>query len=99
MKTNEFPAKTVDTGKTRYILLHGVLGWGLLTASLFIIWTFFTKENMTTADIVIPFILFPISGIFWGASMWTRLKRRAPRDISDPSAMKSELEEKGDHRT
>ena len=99
MKTNEFPAKTVNPGKTRYILIHGVLGWGLLTASLFSIWTFFTKGNITTAEIVVAFVLFPISGLFWGASMWSRLKRKAQRDISDPSAMKTEPDVKGDHRT
>ena len=49
MKTNEFPAKAVDPGKTRYLLLHGVLGWGLLTASLFSIWTGCSPKPATTS--------------------------------------------------
>ena len=76
MKANDRLAKIIALGKKRYILLHGMLGWGLLTASLVTIWSFYTKEKMTTAEVIIPFVVFPIGGIFWGAWMWSIMKKK-----------------------
>ena len=71
-------------GKARYVILHGVFGWGLLTAILFIIFTHFTKNQITRSDIIIPFVLFPIGGIFWGLSMWYYFKRRFETQSHNP---------------
>ena len=76
MKPNERRAKTIALGRRRYILFHGVLGWGLLTALLFTGWSFYSEESISTVDVVIPFIVFPFGGIFWGAFMWSFLKKQ-----------------------
>jgi hypothetical protein len=73
----------IKQGRTKYVILNGVIGWGLLTATLFVIWTYFTKTQISPKDVIIPFILFPIGGIFWGLFMWHYFKRRiesSPRD-------------------
>lgn len=67
---------TIKKGKTRYVVLNGVIGWGLLTATLFVTWKYLTNSRIDYRDIIIPFIIFPIAGMLWGLSMWYHLKRR-----------------------
>jgi len=70
-------------GKARYVILNGIIGWGLFSAILFIIWTHFTKSQMTPSDIIIPFVVFPAGGICWGLSMWHYFKRRIESEIGN----------------
>ena len=69
-------ARIITLGKKRFIVLYGVLGWGLLTAALFTAETFYFKGRVDGTDIVIPFILFPMGGLFWGAFVWSLAKKR-----------------------
>ena len=82
MKPNERLAKTIALGRKRYILFHGILGWGLLTALLFTGWSFYSKERMSIAEVAIPFIVFPFGGIFWGAAMWSVMKKKHGATLS-----------------
>lgn len=66
-------------GKVKYIILHGVVGWGLLSATLFVIFTYLTEGKSSPRDIILPFILFPISGIWWGLWAWRESKRAIDR--------------------
>jgi hypothetical protein len=76
MKTNDQLAKVIAQGKWRFILVRGVLVFGLLSATLVGILTFLFKTDASTWDFVRPFIFFPPMGIFWGAFMWSWMKRR-----------------------
>ena len=76
MKPNERLAKTIALGRNRFVLFRGVLGWGLLTALLFFGWSCYSEESMSTLEVVIAFIVFPLGGIFWGAFMWSFLKKQ-----------------------
>lgn len=82
MTANDRLAKTIAMGRTRYILLFGVLGWGLLTAALFTVWIYFRMGPLNLVKLVLPFILFPIGGYFWGAFMWSTMKKRFDRSTS-----------------
>ncbi len=75
MKPNRLE-EIIARGKKRYVLLHGVLGWGLLTAALFTGWSLYTKERMSTFEVVVPFLIFPIGGAAWGACMWSVLQKK-----------------------
>jgi hypothetical protein len=76
MKTNNQIAKVIAQGKWRFILVRGVLIWGLLSATLAAIFTFLFKSDASTWDFVRPFIFFPPAGILWGAFIWSWMKRR-----------------------
>lgn len=76
METNEPMAKVIAQGKWRFILVIGVLFWGLSSATLVSILTYFFKTDASASDFVRPFVIFPPMGILWGAAMWSWNKRR-----------------------
>ncbi len=76
MNSNDRLARIVSLGKRRYILLYGVLCWGLSTAALVACIAYFMAEKMSTAEMVRPFFIFPIAGVFWGMFMWSILKKK-----------------------
>ncbi len=60
-------------GKWHFIIVHGVIGWGLLTAILFSIVNYLTNDTQFLEGMDNYFIIFPIGGIAWGYAMWLRL--------------------------
>ena len=76
MKANDQIAKVVAQGKWRFILVRGMLLWGLLSATLVGIFRFLFQSDASTSDYVRPFIFLPPMGILWGAFMWSWMKRR-----------------------
>ena len=56
-------------GAVRFVVLYGVVGWGVLTAILFsAVMVFFYSAPATIVPIT--FLLFPVGGVAWGAFMW-----------------------------
>ena len=84
MKPNDRLARIVAGGKKRFIVRYGVLGWGLPCAALFTAWTYYSETTVGVVDIVLLFIIFPVGGIAWGASMWGFLKKRYDKTMADP---------------
>ncbi|MBK9989223.1 MAG: hypothetical protein IPP19_00425 [Verrucomicrobia bacterium] len=80
MNTNGKHPAPLALRRRRFIIRFGVIGWGLTTAVLFTAWTAYSKENVRTLDLVLPFILFPIGGIAWGYFMWAFLMWRHNRN-------------------
>ncbi len=63
-------------GPLRFVLLRGVLGWGLTAALLYsLIMCAVTGANLR---LLLPtaLVLFPVGGLLWGAVMWWILERR-----------------------
>jgi hypothetical protein len=64
-------AKLREQGRSRFVWLYGVLGWGVSTAILFSLWNgirdgwdgFFFK-------LIPALVLFPLGGYLWGRFMW-----------------------------
>jgi hypothetical protein len=60
-------------GKWHFIFWCGVIGFGLTTAILFQITVLFIDSSSALSSLnglIISLVIFPIGGIFWGASMW-----------------------------
>lgn len=59
-------------GKRRFIFVNGVLGWGFLTAILFVALAYLImpEHYFSHINFVIVFIVFPIAGFLWGLSVW-----------------------------
>ena len=81
MKNNSRLACIVEGGRTRYILEHGVFGWGLLSGFLVAAWTCYSQDGLTKSEFFRPFIIFPVGGIFWGAFMWSFWKRQFEKQL------------------
>ena len=70
-------AKIRKRGMIQYVLVHGAMGWGLLTAllSLMLRWSFENNFKMAAA---IPSSLLACSlgGLLWGFVMWHYLDHK-----------------------
>ncbi|WP_312370090.1 hypothetical protein [Stenotrophomonas sp.] len=58
-------------GMLRFVVVRGILGWGLGTAVLFTLiqWLMGGAKEVPQTW-AISFVLFPVAGIFWGMFMW-----------------------------
>jgi hypothetical protein len=82
MKANDRPAKTIALGKKRYVIIYGILGWGLLTAVLYNTFMLMT-EKVYVHTVIFNFVMFSVAGIFVGLLSWTRLEKKAAKITPD----------------
>jgi len=75
-------ARLIAKGKLHYIWVHGVLGWGLASATLVAAWELISKGRITK-EVIMPFIILPLSGILWGDWMWRFIQRRYEKTVGD----------------
>jgi phosphate/sulfate permease len=68
--------KIIAKGQWHYIIVHGVLGWGVSTAVLFSLFQSVTSEQSFTDAIGLSMILFPIGGVGWGLFMWFYINKQ-----------------------
>ena len=61
---------STNQNKFRFILLNGVLGWGIPTAIFFQLIMHFTDERDFFDGIISSLIIFPITGILFGYFLW-----------------------------
>ena len=71
--------KIITNGKLNYVLVHGVLGWGVVTALLFSLLRHFTIAPQSVGSVSINLIVFSIGGLIFGLVMWTVLKNKYAR--------------------
>ena len=58
-------------GILRFVFFRGVLGWGLGTATLFVLIRWLMGgAGEVPQNLAMWFVIFPSAGIFWGVSMW-----------------------------
>ena len=67
---------TRERGMWRFILVNGIIGWGLTTAVLgLFIMSFVTPGFNTKTNISQALIIFPLGGILWGWLVWRHLEK------------------------
>ena len=76
--------KAREGGKMRYVILNGVLGWGLLTASMFTMVPVLMGEPFDSLRAALSFVLFPIGGILFGTYMWSHMEKRFAAGPEEP---------------
>lgn len=62
--------KIREKGKWNYIIIYGVLLWGISTAILFSIIFPLIKGETSWLIFPLSLVIFPIGGMGWGCSMW-----------------------------
>ena len=63
--------KLSTLGRTRFVLLYGVLGWGVPTAILFaLVQGYLDGWDGLLLKLMMALVLFPLGGIAWGLFMW-----------------------------
>ena len=68
--------KIRDQGPLRFILLRGLLGWGVTTGLLWCgLMTVFTEREFLPL-LTAALIGFPIAGLVWGGAMWFRAEKQ-----------------------
>ncbi|MDD5327859.1 MAG: hypothetical protein PHY02_08620 [Phycisphaerae bacterium] len=70
-------SRTLAKGKWRYVILYGVLMWGVMTAILYRVLTICWDGNkepflgqFLSAETALALIIFPVTGIGFGLVMW-----------------------------
>ena len=78
--------RTRQMGRSRYIRLYGVLGWGLSTG---IVWALVMAARLgwDNLPILLPVALvaFPIGGYFFGVLTWRMFEAQFERTTSTPA--------------
>ena len=65
--------RTRQVGRRKFILYYGVLGMGLIGGMLYsIIDLLRHNEPFSWGGFMVPLIVFPLGGIWWGSWMWKR---------------------------
>ena len=76
-------AKTREKGKQRFVLVNGVLGWGVPTAILWAVLMEFIEplENIWVRPII-ALIIFPIAGIAFGHLTWNKSEKAFAKETT-----------------
>ena len=77
-------AKTREKGKQRFVLVNGILGWGVTTA---ILWSVLMELIEPSQNIwvrpTIALIIFPIAGIAFGHLTWNKSEKAYEKATSN----------------
>lgn len=71
--------KVRSRGKRHFVLIRGVLGWGLVMFLFMTVFSHFQKtgfkapsfDDISITIIVINAVIWPIAGFVWGACTWS----------------------------
>ncbi len=63
-------------GKRNFILIRGVIGWGGMTAALWLIFSQISGSPLPISIIVAGIIFLPAAGGIWGWMVWNSSERQ-----------------------
>jgi len=63
-------ARTRRGGRLRFILLYGVLGWGVLAGIIVAALRWWAEQGSLAQHVALSVIVFAVTGVGWGAWMW-----------------------------
>lgn len=85
-------------GRTRYIIRHGMVNWGLSTGFIFRVLSIISEEGLSLTAVIaglptmrtlIAMVIFSIFGAVWGAFFWKWIKKEALKEPEKPQGKKS----------
>lgn len=90
-------------GKTRYIIRHGMINWGISTGFIFRVLSIISEEGLNFSAIIagLPtmktlsaLVIFSIFGAIWGALFWKWIKKEALKEPQKPQGKKGNIKKK-----
>jgi Na+-driven multidrug efflux pump len=57
-------------GRARFVLVYGVVGWGVTVAVLYSLVSYFLLDQSFWRALIISLVLFPIGGYWLGKQWW-----------------------------
>jgi len=75
-----------ERGHLRYVVLYGVLGWGMSTAVLFSLGMWLWEKEPFLHILPGALVAFGVSGILFGEIMWRGICARCDRLEREPPA-------------
>jgi len=89
--------KLRSKGKKHFVLMHGVIGWGVVMAVAmpFVTWLLnsIDPDPLHPPDhvktVLLAFLIFPIGGYIWGAFIWSVMEKRYARHLQGGAAESS----------
>jgi hypothetical protein len=71
--------------KWKFIVIYGCLGWGLTTYVVFTLISILVRhQHFNRSDLLIGFVIWPIAGLAWGASVWSSRQRPRKQGANKP---------------
>jgi hypothetical protein len=68
--------KIRNQGFFRFVLIHGVLGWGIGTAVLYSLIMWLMSDVDIGRLLPLALVFFPLGGLLWGAIVWWYIDRK-----------------------
>ncbi len=62
-------------GRTKFILLYGVVFWGVVAGTIATLLSFW-RRGFSVSTLLIAAIIWPVAGWFVGASIWTKSEEK-----------------------
>lgn len=70
-------------GKQRFVLVYGVLGWGVSTGLLWsLLMAFIEPSENVWGKLAIAMIIFPIAGIAFGHLTWNKSEKAFAKETT-----------------
>jgi len=69
-------ATTRKLGRNKYLLWHGILGFGLGVSLLLTLFEFVTQQQITPIWVLIRCVVFPTVGFFIFTSRWDTMENK-----------------------
>ena len=79
--------KLIAKGKWHYVIVHGVLGWGISTAFLATLIQTYISGSPFMEQISTALVIYPIGGLALGSFMWMKANNQYNKLVSCESEL------------
>lgn len=80
--------KVIAKGKWHFIILYGVLGWGISTALFFSLIQTYIYSSSFTEQISTALVIYPLSGLGFGFVLWMMTNNQYNKLVSGSNELK-----------
>ncbi len=75
----------INAGKWRFVIVHGVLGWGISTAFFIYLIDHFVMNTQLINSFTQALMIYPPAGFIFGLVMWAMIKNEHNKMFADLS--------------
>ena len=79
--------KLITKGKWHFVIVYGVLGWGISTALLFTLIKTYISSTPFIEQISTSLVVYPAFGLVFGLVMWMKVNNQHNKLVSGESEL------------